>query len=53
MIRNTSPMPLPTVQERLSSLHRRRSAIDRLIRSLELYQRVTTGRIYQKKARVA
>ena len=54
MIRNSaSPMPFPTGQERMKSLRRRRSAIDRLIRALEIYQRVNLSQIYPKKIDVA
>lgn len=39
--KSTSPTPIRTLQEQLRSLTQRRSVVDRLIRSLELYQRIT------------
>ena len=37
----TSPTPITTLEEQLRSLYVRRSVIDRLIRTMETYQRVT------------
>ena len=54
MYRNSaSPTPIRTVEEQLGSLYQRRSAIDRLIRMLEIYQRMTPLPVSQKKTRVA
>jgi len=50
---SASPTPIRTVEEQLSSLFQRRSVIDRLIRTLELYQRMTPLPVAQKKTHVA
>jgi hypothetical protein len=44
----TSPTPLPTLEEQLRSLYLRRSVVDRLIRAMEFYQRVTPSHRLKK-----
>jgi hypothetical protein len=41
MANRTSPTPITTLEEQLRSLYVRRSVVDRLIRTMETYQRVT------------
>ena len=52
MANRTSPTPIITLEEQLRSLYVRRSVIDRLIRTMETYQRLTRVREI-KKHRVA
>jgi len=52
MANRTSPTPIITLEEQLRSLYVRRSVVDRLIRTMETYQRVTPIREI-KKPRVA
>jgi len=50
--KSTSPTPIkPPLEEQLRSLYLRRSVVDRLIRVMETYQRVTPRG--QKKDQVA
>jgi len=51
--KRTSPTPIRDPQEQLRALYFRRSVVDRLIRSLTIYQRITPVRAPQKKDRVA
>jgi len=48
MANRTSPTPITTLEEQLRSLYVRRSVIDRLIRTMETYQRVTPVRVPKK-----
>ena len=48
MANRTSPTPITTLEEQLRSLYVRRSVIDRLIRTMETYQRVTPVRVLKK-----
>jgi hypothetical protein len=47
---STSPTTIRTVAEQLRLLHQRRASVDRLIRALESYQRVTPGRTAKRIA---
>jgi hypothetical protein len=49
---STSPTQIPTLEEQLRSLYLRRSVVDRLIRIMETYQRVSGAR-GRKKDQVA
>ena len=54
MIPNSaSPHHIPTVDERLLALRVRRSVVDRLVRCLEQYQRITPIARVTTKSRVA
>ena len=53
MMFNPSPLHMPTLNEQLLALGKRRSVVDRLIRSLELYQRLAPVKIMHKRSRVA
>jgi hypothetical protein len=53
MMKSASPTPIRTVEEQLRSLDRRRSAIDRLIRALEAYQREAAAPKIARSKRVA
>ena len=48
MATRTSPTPITTMEERLRSLYVRRSVVDRLIRTMETYQRITPIRMLKK-----
>lgn len=50
---STSPTMIRTMDAQLENLYQRRSAVDRLIRSLEHYQRCQPARVSGKKQRVA
>ena len=45
----TSPIPIRTIEEQLLLLYRRRSAVIRLIRALERYQRLKSSRAPKKR----
>jgi hypothetical protein len=49
----TSPSVIPSLEEQLLVLRKRRSVVDRLIRSLEVYQRSCPPSGVKKKDRVA
>jgi len=53
ILNSASPSRIPTVSEQLLVLRNRRSVVDRLIRCLETYQRVTPVPAALAKARVA
>jgi hypothetical protein len=50
---STSPTFMPTLSAQLQALQTRQSVVNRLIRCLELYQRVTPVQNRQSKTRVA
>jgi len=43
--KSASPTRIPTVKEQLLSLRKRRSVVDRLVRCLEEYGRITPTRV--------
>ena len=53
VLSSTSPNPIRPLDEQLLALQVRRSVVDRLIRCLELYQRVTPSQDHHSKTRVA
>jgi hypothetical protein len=49
----TSPSVIPSLEEQLLSLRKRRSVVDRLIRCLQAYELSRPQRNYKKRDRVA
>jgi len=53
MISNTSPTRIPTVDEQLLALRKRRSVVDRLVRCLEEYGSIAPATRIPVRSRVA